>query len=292
MVLDGILEGKLPPDPEAESWLRDWLKLAAQGGLRFSLEVDGNSFSLLANNAPIDCKQLPAEPSEHVAELIRELLKVFPPDRPAHIFSTLRSAEYGDETETQTVYTINPRGIVKTVQRTVNAETTPREEPLTRKEKLRILGFSALFLVAVVGVMMAFGVHRILLKKLREGSTAVKVKELAVETPGLDKFLTVAKDGLVVRGGMLLVKVDRTADYPLTDEELNKLFASCRDDLRGRLAVEAIGRGYVRCEYFDAKGRFLGATPVRIRELEEKESIVLAIPLPQRVRVGRIVLTY
>jgi len=59
IVLDGLIEGRLPDDPSIEDKLEQWLEFVGQLGLRFNLEVTGSSFSLLPDSTPVRAKLPP-----------------------------------------------------------------------------------------------------------------------------------------------------------------------------------------------------------------------------------------
>ena len=61
---------------------------------------------------------------------------------------------------------------------------------------------------------------------------------------------------------------------------------------RLRLTLEALAKGYVRCECFDAEGNFLGFATCRIAELRSKETSVLTIPLTPDKRLAKLVVTF
>ncbi len=62
--------------------------------------------------------------------------------------------------------------------------------------------------------------------------------------------------------------------------------------MENRLAAQAILTGYIRCEFFDAGGRFIGHTSCRIKALRQASMIEVTLPIPHGYRLARIVLTY
>ena len=78
--LDGLIEGKIPERADAKDLLHEWIEFAAKAKLKFSLELEGTSFSLLADNNPVQVAKLEAPPDEAVANALTELLRIFPAD--------------------------------------------------------------------------------------------------------------------------------------------------------------------------------------------------------------------
>ena len=112
VILDGLIEGRVPSDPDAERHLREWIDLARSMKLRFNLETDAGSFSLLADNSAVRAADLERGPAATVSELLTQLLTIFSPDEKPRVYSTLNSVEYGKGMETQTLYSIAPDGTV------------------------------------------------------------------------------------------------------------------------------------------------------------------------------------
>jgi len=139
VVLDGLIEGKLPDEPGAEEVLRQWLDFAASLKLKFNLEMDGNSFSILADDKPIPAEDLGPRPEERIADALGQLVKAVAAQQGRRVFSTLRSTEYLPGCEVQTIYGLGPDGTVQRSERTLQAETTPPPRRLTRREKGKAL---------------------------------------------------------------------------------------------------------------------------------------------------------
>jgi hypothetical protein len=90
----------------------------------------------------------------------------------------------------------------------------------------------------------------------------------------------------------VVLVLKRREGYPKTDEELNARAAEVAGSVRRRLALEAVARGYIRCEYFDDEGKFIADWEMRVTDLAEKESIKVKLPLPRRTRLTRVILTW
>jgi len=291
LVLDGLLEGKIPRQPGAEGRLREWVAAVASANLRFSLELEGGSFSILADNRPIPAEDLAPSPTERIAAAVGELLKLFPPQERRSIFSTLRSVEYRAGAEVQTMYAIGADGAIRVRERTVEAATTRALRPLGRREKLRIGLIGVVVALLVFLVSSIFVDYRAVLDRILEAVVPPDAAALKVETGAFADYFSVEQKSF--RGGKAAVlTLKRGKAFPLDEAAVEELLAKAGKSVSARLAVEALARGYVRCEYFDKKDKFLGFTTQRISGLREAESIELVLPLPGEGRLARIVITY
>ncbi|MFV1959794.1 MAG: hypothetical protein ACC662_10325, partial [Planctomycetota bacterium] len=73
-VLDGLIEGHLPASADAVDRLRRWVDLMRKLGLEVELEVDGGSFSLLANESKTQVSRLGPDPAFPVRDAIEQLV--------------------------------------------------------------------------------------------------------------------------------------------------------------------------------------------------------------------------
>lgn len=292
IVLDGLIEGKLPDTPGAEQLLREWIEFAAGASLKFSLELEGASFNILAANTPIAAGPLGPKPAVQIAGTLAELLKVFPPGQGHGAFSTLRSVEYRRGMAVQTLYTIAADGTVNTQERTVDAQTTAPPEPVSRREILRMAVFGVGVAAIVLAVSSIFVDYGDLWARIVEGATPFRAEELKVDAAAFKDYFTVESKAKARGGKAVVLTLKRTKDFPLDAAAIDKLPAAKGDSLTARLALEAIARGYVRCERFGKDDEFLGFTMQRISGLRQTETIQLAIPLPIKKRLTRLAITY
>lgn len=292
LVLDGLLEGKSRDLSVLSARLREWISASVSLDLRFSLEIDGNSFSVLADNKPIRIDNLAPAPAERIAGALDELLKVFPADERKGILSTLRSIEYRKDTEVQTAYAVGPDGKIHTRERLVDARTTPPPRQLTRKEKIRV-GITGLVIALLIFLASSVFVdYRALIGNVIETVMPLDAEDIKVETGGFEKYFAV-EDKTVSRGSKAVVlTLKRTKAFPLKDSDMKQLFADAKDSVSARLTVEALARGYVRCEFFDKKDKFMGFIDKRISPLRKTETIKLTLPAPRDGRMSRVVITY
>lgn len=291
IVLDGLVEGRLPAQPGAEQKLREWVKFARAAHLNFHMETDGGNFSILADNAATRAAGIGPEPGEVIASTLGEMLKVFPPGDRGRIYSTLRSVEYRKGHEVQTLYMIRPDGSVDPQQRMVEVNTSAAEPPMSRRERLLLGLVGVLVLLAAFGISALFVDYREVWQRVQDQTAPLSAERIEVEAGVLEPYLALEARQIGRDGASLVLTLRRRMD--LSPQSLGAAAATQpAADLEQRLALEAVARGYVRAELFAADGRFIGTTMVRIVHLRHQESATVVIPLPREPRVRRVVLGY
>jgi len=292
VVLDGLIEGRVPDRPEARELLTEWVRAAREARVPFSLSFDGSSFSLLADQTPVAVEDLSPDPAARIAGALEELIKVFPPSDRGSLFSTLRSVEYRKGQAIQTVYGIGADGAVETMERTVEARTGPPRHGPSRRDKVRA-GLAGL--VVAVGIFLVSSVfvdYRELLSRVAESVTPLNADALKVDTGPFADYFTISKKAVGSGSQTVTLTLKRTASFPLDDEAAQKLLAASADSPSRRLTVEAIVRGYVRVEFFGKDDKFLGFSTQRIAALRRAESAEIVVPIPRDPRPARIAITY
>lgn len=291
IVLDGLIEGRLPNRPDGEQALREWLDEAAASSLRFSLQVEAGTFSLLADNRPVAAAELGREAADTISAALRALVRLFGPTEPGSLQSTLRSVEYRRGEAVQTLYTVRADGTVEVVARTVDAQTVAPPRPLTTAEKVR---FAAAGLAAALAILLASSFvvdYERLLGKAVEAARPFRADELAVDAGPFERYVSIVSKAR--RGeDALALGLKRSGQFPLSSRDVDRLFAAAGGSVAARLTVEALARGYVRWEYFDGEGTFLGQAVGRIADLRRRESIVVVLALPREGRPVRLVMAY
>jgi hypothetical protein len=282
----------LPADPKVAERVRAWIGFAEHLGLRWSLETDVGSFSILADDRPVAVARLGPDPARCIADALDELLKVFPEaERPA-LVSTIRSVEYRPGVAVRTLFAIGGDGRVHTREERAEAATVAPPRRLSWRERLRLIGIGLGVAAVLVAVSALFVDYGALFGRLREAVTPLDAEALPVDLGPFAPFLTIEKRELRQGGRELVLTVKRTAAFPLTPEACERLLARGDGGIVGRLAVEALARGYVHCELFDRDGACIGFTVERIAPLRERETLELALPVPRRARLVRLAFTY
>ena len=292
LIIDGLIEGKIPALPGAEDKLRAWVNFARAAGLEFDLQLDGGSFSLLADNSARSAKKFAPEPSEIISSALGEMLKTIPPADRGRLTSTLRSIEYRPRQEVQTLYQITPDGTVDPRQRIVEAQTHAPPPPLTLKERLRMGLFGLAAAVAVIALSAVFVDYSRLWREIREEVTTLSADAIQIDNSTFADFFTVEKKQISPDGKSLRLLLRRTSKFPLTDADFAAITTQpTTQPVLRRLTLDSLSRGYIRCEYFDNKGVFQSFTFARLHPLHQSETMELSLPLSLESRPARIAFT-
>ncbi len=293
LTLDGLIEGRSQGNGNLEEKLQEWTQLMASLGLRFNLEVSGNAFSILPDAGPFQTARFRGAPERVIAETLDQLLGLFPPEQRRGIFSTLRSAEVRKGQELQTVYPVGPDGAIQVQTRIVEAKTISPMQPLPAREKITMAAIGLVVAGVLVGGLSLFLDFPGMVRQVLETVRPLDAADITVDARAYGAYFTVEQLGIDSGSSVLVVTVRRSDRYPLGAAGVARLLRETKpNDLKQRLALEALARGYIRCEVFDHHENFLAFTALRVRGLEESEFIELTVPLPPRVRVGRLTLTY
>jgi hypothetical protein len=289
MVLEGLIQGRVPPIGDVADKLREWVTFVGNLGPRFNLEIRGNQFSLLPDDKPFSAVGLGAGAEHGMTQALEQLAGLFGPGpEKAQLFSTLRSSEYRKGLEVQTVYSIAD-GKVRIQSRSVEADTTAPPEPIDAKQKLKmgLVGFG--MAVVLLGAAMLIPDIRELVWQVFDTST-FNVSDLKAEPGPYAPWLSVKiVDEKTHRRGVTL-EIARTKDYPMTEEALDAAGAAVEKSVRGRAALENIARRKIRVEFFDRDGKFVGDRETPIFDLNKDEKMSVYLAFPNNAVIGRIVL--
>lgn len=292
LVLDGLIEGSVASLAPHENRLRKWVAAARQRNLRFHLQIDGNTFSLLADSEPVAVSDLEESADRVVADLVGELLTIFPLDERGAIFSTLRSREFRAGEEVQTLYAVGPDGNCHTRQRVVDADTAAPEVPMTREQRIRILLAAGVLAVLVIGALLYFLPVDEWLKGAGRQITPYDSEALEVEADTFEGYFEIT--GRKTGGGSRYVELTlkRGGDFPTDAAAAEALLE--REDLGpvDRLIAEAIVRGYVRVERYDEEGKLIGHSMERVAGLRDAEEIKLRVAVDSKQKLTRARITY
>jgi hypothetical protein len=289
-VLDGILEGRVPHMPGSAEKMREWVRFAQSANLHFSLEIDGDSFSILADNTPVETADLAPSPADRMVKAIEQLLKVFPPEERKRLSSTLRSVEYMSGQELQSLYTVSPLGEVEVHSRTAQAETATAEPKLTRREKTYVALFGAVLALLILGITGLVFKNQI--ADIVNDLVPVDLTKLVIETGSFQPYLTVENKKLEQGSRALDIAITRTAAFPSDNSAIEQALKAPGLSFADRLTLEALARGYIRCEYFGKDGKYLGTAEIRVTPLRENQSLTVVIPYSRTDRPSRIIFTY
>jgi len=292
VVLDGLIEGRVPDTDDAQVSLRQWVSFAGSLGLRFNLEIDGSALSLLADNRPLRADDLRGSPSKLIADTLGQLLKTFPAEERPHLFSTLRSIEYRRGLEVRTLYVVAPNGTIDVRQETVEAATTPPPQPMSRRQKARLAIIGLGTALAVFALSALFVDYRAVVSNLADALRPFDAEKVDVDAQVFRKYFKIEEKAAGRGGRTMVITLQRAKAFPATEADLTRTAGDTGSSVTALLAFEAVARGYVRCEFFGKEGDFLGFAFERIQGLRQQETIDLVLALPQGERPTRIVITY
>ena len=205
VVLDGLLEGKIPQLPNVDSRLREWVRAAASANLRFSLEISGGTFNILADNQPVAVADLAPAPDEAIANALDELLKVFPSgERAAVARNTLARRRPrgftgpGPRREKSRVRQAHarsgtPDGKIETRQRSGAAQTIAPPRRLTRREIVRMASVGVIIAAVLFLISWIFIPYGRLFDRVAGMIWPVNVDSLKVDLGGFGDYFTVEK---------------------------------------------------------------------------------------------------
>lgn len=291
IALDGLIEGKLPPEGELPEKLNEWVRFAGSVGLNFTLEIEGNSFSVLADPKPIDASKLAPDAGETVRECVDQLVQAFPAPQRPNLFSTLRSSEWRPGREVQAIYAIGPDGRVQITERTVDMQTVAPAAPLSLLQRVK-LGMIGVAIAAVVIFASTFVIdYGPILDGLRNATEKVSPENTAIDHGPFEPYLRITDASTRVKNRQryLDLVLERTDQYPTTPEALQALDTAAGDDLFRRLTVEALARGQLTVELYNDKPKLLSHHTVRISELSANEKITVTMPIgkdrPEEMRL-------
>ena len=287
-LLDGLIEGQLPADPAAPDRLRSWVAAVAHLGLEVQLELEGGSFSLLADESQGRVSKIGPQPAERIRELVDQLAQSFPDRAAAALFSTLRSVEIRPGSEVQTVYVIRPDGTVEAPERVVDAATAPPPEAASARDWVKVGAVSLVLLAALFGITSLFVDWRASAESLWNKVVPFDAAEIELVS-AFEPYLQVAERERALGGKVLRLTLERTDAFPRDDEALQRAYEQAAGSPTAeRLVLDALARGYVRVEIFGEDETCLGFHDVRVAELRQREQVVVDVRVPRDPRPARI----
>lgn len=280
--VSGLLEGRLGgADPAG---IRAWVDQQREVGLHFALEVEGASFSLLPSSVPVRAAALRPDPGVRLEAALTELLATLPAAARGETYSTLHSIEVRPDQEVQCVYAVSPAGTVRREERIRVVATKPPTPPPSP----RTLGLRALAAVGILAIVVALSSLFVdwpsALRGLWHQVSALKSENLAIDAGDFAPYLVVERHDIGRESRSVVLALRRGPRWPAT-LDAEPTAATWRE----RLAKDAVGRGVVRAEIFDAAGAYVASADVRIAGLHADETVKVVVPLPRDPRPARIV---
>lgn len=291
-LVDGLFEGPCTDPAGLTARLENWIRLARTAGYRFSLEIEGDAFSLLGDSRPALVPEHLKEISEPLCDLLQQLVDSFAPEERRALFSTVRTVEYGEGTETQSLYGLDAAGVVEVQQRVVDAETVAAEKPLTGKEKVRAGILSLLVLAAVFGISSIFIDYHAFFTKAWRKITPVNTEVMEVETGPFDAYLKVKELAPSKDNRRLVLTLERGPAFPADLPAIEALLARPGLRLSEREALGSLARGYVRVELFGPKDKYQGTAEIRVAGLRDEKTVSVTLLFSREEPPERLVLSW
>lgn len=268
------------------------MKLARSANYGFSLEIEGDTFSLLGDKRAVTVSPPGTDIAAPLTDMLQQLIDAL---GSAGMFSTIRTVEYGEGVATQTLYVVGPGGTVEHRQRVVDAKTAPREVPATPKEMWRAGVMALVVLVGLFLVASLFFDVKGAITGLWRKITPVDTEAIAVDPGPYKQFIEFDKlDTTNTDGGRLnstlAITLKPTAAYPKSLAEIERLHAKATSMAERRM-LEALASGYVRVESYE-KDKWQRSDEVRVAGLGAPAPIVILIPFHRERPPTRIVLTW
>lgn len=298
VVLNGLLEGRLPADESKAALIRQWVEFAKENRLGFSLEMESNSFNILADNTPIPAEAFNGRTQERIVSVLNELIKIFTPELRRKIFSILRSVEYRDDLRIETAYYLNASG---------NIEFKSQETPVLRGDKVqptteqphKTESRQAMWMVLCI-ILIAFAASTFVFdyKKtwhnFASSFKTVDPAEIAIDAADSGDYINVTKGAMLNSGSMLELKIRRGKDFPLTFEKYigEKTRLEGKKSITGLMMLKSIANGRVCFEYYDAEKKLFFMVEMRVKALFEKQEITISVPINRAEIPRSIKVTY
>lgn len=293
-VFEGLIEGPLPPYPDGEERLRQWVEFARSNSVPFQLSVDGPAFSLLAESEPVRLGKLD-DIQSRAKQAIEQLLELFPADLRTRLFSTVQTSEYRQGVRIQSLYALTAGG-VQIRERKLPWEPA-REPPITRRLPISPAGIAGLGAALVAALVVALLV--VDLDELWDGFLAryfpLDSEAVDLESASLEPYITISALRVDESGKLLVATARRGKSYPedtaafRTEEARLLEHGTLRQLLLFRkLLVD----GNVRVSYLDEDGRVLGREEKSVRSLVDDAQISLEFPVRRYPGTARIVVEY
>ena len=293
LTLDGLIEGRLSTDPTVVDKLTKWVAFARSLGLGFDLDISGNSFSVLAKANALQSTKIGESPERIIAQILQQLLDIFPQGSRQGIFSTLRSTEIRKGEEVQALYPVGPDGTIQSQTRHQATKTTSTVTALSARQQVVFGALGLLGALALFAVLSLFVDFRSLIHHVVDTARPLDPAEIRIDASVYKSFFSVEVIRVTPTSQYMILRVKREDGYPRSEDALRQLWSDHKDkDLVSRLTVEALARGYVRCELFDTENNFVTFHMLRVQELRSTDTVELFVPVPDKVRIGKLLLTY
>ena len=291
-VVDGLMEGPRGLSLDLEARLAEWIRLARSAGYRFSLEIEADTFSLLGENRPVALPETDTDVSEPLRDLLQQLVDSFPAEERTAFFSTIRTVEYGDGIETQSLYVLAQGGQVEVRQRTIDAETTRATPKATKKEIIRSGVLAFLVLAGVFLISSIFIDYKKLLTRTWRKIAPVDTEAIELDPGPYEPYLALEGLDTASEGRLLVFTIKRKPAFPLSVAAVERLLAAEDLTYEHRKVLESLAAGYVRLELLGKDGKWQRTESVRVTGLRTVESAEVRVPFEREEPPEKLALTW
>jgi hypothetical protein len=288
--LDGLLEGPLFTEDD-ESYLHQFVEQTRQDSIRFSLSLQANRFSLLADQqVQIRPKRVPSIDILVTRHLDR-LLRNYSLNEHQQVMSTVRSADISPGQETHTLYAIDAAGRIRTEQRTVACQTVTRAAPLTRRQLIVYGVVTVSIIILVLGVSVRFVPYKEMGSAFMGRLTAYDVNSLNITSSTYQALFEVVHIDYHQDMSRFILTCEVSDTFPTTAQQLNTAWVQANESMSQRLALESIARQQIRCRLYTESGETLGYSLIPMRwSPQHVTHFTLSIPFDRLIK--RIELTF
>lgn len=289
-ILSGIVQGPLPPGPDGRDQLQQFNALLASSGISFSLRVDGENFSLLAEDRAIETNVVFASEIENnLKSALTTLLDAFPEGMRMSLMSTIRSRVFIEGREHQAVYAVVFPGIIQVESAVIKTTLLPRSRKFTFKHKAIFTLSVCLFLGLSVWASSRWVDYSPIKQQFALMFKGNKLEDIHLNTVALGDVIKIEKDDISSLRGVLKLKVARGSGWVVRIDGKEN----------GNSPVEAAiyERRHLKLTYFDVTGNIVTDRSGRVVEkalpiagLISHESISVEVLLPEGYPVSEIVI--
>lgn len=286
-MLDGLVQGAGIDRAQLDAWVEQ----CSRHAVGFSIESEGDRFSLLADDATRKITDAGDDLKEVITSAL-ESLAMSGNSSTVVLFSTLRSREYKPGREIQTLYVVEPGGGVSAQTREINADVQAPPTPLRGRPIFNAL--AALGALAVVVGISSFFINwsEVL---LRAKVMAAPNQGVEFDASRLEPFITFKLTAIKQLDGVLEFELSRGTQWAdVRPVSMDDTVPMNSPDMTWRkfLATAALKRGIVHCCLYNDKGELTGDMPLSVEALAAVEKITLKIALPgSRSVLKRVVIT-
>lgn len=268
-IVEGLVEGRLPSEPDFVSFLRSWERARRDEGFEFRVTVDSGRFDVHAHELEVPAPEVGRDPVDVLTAALEELIEAVPEAQRASMHSTLRAVVHGHGTARRTLFAIRAPGVLEVVEDRALADTIEPPKPDLSLGPRKVAFWVTVLLASILFLVWGPG-----FSPLGWGDVStVDPDAVVLETAPGGVHLADLRREPGARGGWFVL-VRREAAAP----ELAPAPSAAAGDW---LAWLGEARGRANLEWRDATGSLLRVDPIDLGEvLVGQESLMSVSPPP------------